>query len=973
MKRSILAVLFVGLLVLQGSVVGFIAGDSDTTDGSNLTANNSTTMESVSLASMGHATADEGAANGTKMPSDAHTANASNAPPSTATPMDRPENDSTDESNATPSETTPEKPTTAAETASKESPTATETATTSEQAGENDGTTQPSPTPVSTDEASQAPESPAAGRTARSSASGASAGAQRSTTPPTGASSASGGAIPTGTAPNASSGAAPSRAASSAGAPSASASSRAASSRIASAGTSGARARTSAPAGASSNGARSGSGASAASPDAGFEVVSVASDVPVGGTGNVTVTIENTGEDATNAVVNLKSLSGDLVFGQSATASRFVGEWEEGENKTIEVRARASRTAGTTEYPVRATISYEDDGDNSSRSAPLTFGVAPEGEQQFTLSSVESDLQVGESGTISGTITNEGPETAANAVLRFAPNGSRAVVPRQSQYVLGNLEPGESESFELPVYVNSTVEPGERQVPLVVQYYDSDGNPMRSETLTARVDIGEETDDFEIVDVDSNVESGEDGTLSVTMENTGGNVTDATVSFQSLSGGILFGRSANATRYIEDWDTGDRRTFEFDVTAAEGTADGNYPMQASVSYTDSDGDRGRSGPYTFGVRPADGRDDFEVVSSSTDVQVGGTGTVSVTLENTGANASEAVVTVQSLSGDITFGRSANATQFVGEWPVGARRTVTVNATASNRTDIRSYPFRVSVAYDDADGDRSRAGPFTVGVTPRPEQAFDITNASSTLRVGSEGTVTARVTNRGPQNVSNAVVRLVSQGQNLNPQETEAAVGRLPAGESANVSFPVEVTDSAAAGQRQFSFVVEYDNQNGDTRRSGRLDVQVRIGPQREAFTVERANATVDAGSSGTVTLNVTNNLGMTVSNINAKAYADDPLSISTSEAYIPQLRPNETAQIAFDVSASGSANEGQYPLSVDFEYETAAGESKLSQTYEIPVRVAAAEGGGILSSLGLTVGLGAVLVLLGVGWVWSRR
>jgi hypothetical protein len=963
MNRSVLAVLFVGLLVLQGSVVGFIAGDSDTTDGSNLTANNSTAAESVSLAST-DATVDEGTANGTETSADAHTANASNTPPSTAMPTDRPENDSTNESNATPIEATPEEPMTAAETASKESPTATETATTSEQTRENDGTMQPSSTPVSTDEASQAPESPATSRTARSSASGASAGTQRSTTPSAGVSSASGGATPTGTAPNVSSGAAPSRTTASAGAPSA---------RAVSTGTAGARVPSSAPARASSATAQSGSGASAASPDAEFSVVSVSSDVPVGGTGNVTVTIENTGEDATNAVVNLKSLSGDLRFGRSQTASRFVGEWDEGENKTIEVRARAARTADTTEYPVRATISYEDDGGNSSRSAPLTFGVAPEDEQQFTLSSVESDLQVGESGTISGTITNEGPETAANAVLRFAPNGSRAVIPRQSQYVLGSLDPGESESFELPVYVNSTVEPGQRQIPLVVQYYDSDGNPLRSETLTARVDIGEQTDNFEIVDVDSAVESGEDGTLSVTMENTGGNVTDATVSFQSLSRGILFGQSANATRYIENWDTGDRRTFEFDVTAAEGTANGSYPVQASVSYTDSDGDQGRSGPFTFGVRPDNGRDDFEVVSSSADVQVGGTGTVSVTLENTGANASEAVVTVQSLSGDITFGRSANATQFVGEWPVGARRTVTVNATASNRTDIRSYPFRVSVAYDDADGDQSRAGPFTGGVTPRPEQAFDITNASSTLRVGDEGNVTVRIANRGPQNVSNAVVRLVTQNQNINPQETEAAIGRLPAGESANVSFPVEVTDSAAAGQRQFSFVVEYDNQNGDTRRSGRLDVQVRIGPQREAFTVERANASVDAGSSGTVTLNVTNNLGMTVSNINAKAYADDPLSISTSEAYIPQLRPNETVQIAFDVSASGSANEGQYPLSVDFEYETAAGESKLSQTYEIPVRVATAEGGGILSSLGLTVGLGALLVLFGVGWVWSRR
>lgn len=612
-------------------------------------------------------------------------------------------------------------------------------------------------------------------------------------------------------------------------------------------------------------GTNGGTGANVASPDAEFEVVSVSSDVPVGGIGNISVTIENTGEDATNAVVNLQSLSDDLLFGQSPNTSRFVGEWDEGENRIIEVQARAARTADTTEYPAQATASYEDDSGNSSQSAPLTFGVAPDGEQQFSLSGVEGDLRAGESGTISGTITNEGPKTATDAVLTFAPNGSRDVIPRQSQYVLGSLDPDESESFELPVAINSTAESGQRQVPLVVEYYDSNGNSVQSRTLTTRVDISDE------------------------------------------------------------------------------------------------------------------RDDFQVVSSSTDVQVGDTGTVSVALENTGANASEATVSLQSLSGDITFSGTANATQFIGEWPAGAQRTVTLTATASNQTDTRRYPFQASVSYNDVDGDQSRAGPFTVGVTPQPEQSFNISNTSSTLRVGDEGNITATVTNQGPQNASNAVVRLVTHGQNSNPQETEAAIGRLSAGESANVAFPMEISDSAEAGQRQFSVVVEYDNQNGDTRQSGTLDTQAAVAPQRDEFTVERANASVDVGSSGTVTLNVTNNRGTTVRNINVKAFVDDPLSTSTSEAYIVQLNPGESSQIAFDVSASGSASEGQYPLSVDFEYEAASGDSKLSQTYEVPISVAAAEDGGILPSLRVMVGLGVVIVLLGVlivllgvGWVWLR-
>lgn len=704
-----------------------------------------------------------------------------------------------------------------------------------------------------------------------------------------------------------------------------------------------------------------------------LSVVSVSSDVPVGGTGNVSVTLENNGEDATDAVVNLQSLSGDLLFGQTPNTSRYVGDWDAGETRTIEVTMQAAPTADTTKYPIQASVSYEDSDGNQAQLGLATFGVAPDSEQRFTLNGVAGDLEAGESGTISGTITNEGPKTATDAILTFSPNGSRDVIPRQSQYVLGTLDPDESESFELPVFVNDTAEPGQRQIPLTVQYYDSEGNPMRSTTLNAVVDFGEESDDFEIVSVSSDVESGEQGTLSVTMNNTGGNVTDATVSFQSLSGGILFGQSANATQYVEDWDLGETRTFEFDVTATEGTASQNYPLQASVSYNDSNGDQGQSGPFMFGVEPDSQQEDFTVVSSTSNVQVGDEGPISVTLENTGANASEATVSLQSLSGDILLGQTANVTQFVGEWPSGARRTVTFNATASNQTATSSYPFQTSVSYEDSDGDQTQAGPFTIGVTPQPEQEFSLSNTSSTLSVGEEGDVSGTVTNRGPGDARNAVVRLVSQGQNVEPQETEFAIGRLSAGETAEFSLPVEVTDSAEPGQQQFSFVVEYENRNGDPRQSKTLDTQVEIAPQRDEFIVETRNSSIDAGSSNAVTLVVTNNRNTPVRDVNAKAFVDSPLSLSSDEAYISQLAPNESQEITFEMSASGDANEGQYPLSVDFQYETADGESKLSQTYEVPVNVAASEDGGLLSSLSLMVGLGVLLVLFGVGWVWSRR
>ena len=231
-----------------------------------------------------------------------------------------------------------------------------------------------------------------------------------------------------------------------------------------------------------------------------------------------------------------------------------------------------------------------------------------------------------------------------------------------------------------------------------------------------------------------------------------------------------------------------------------------------------------------------------------------------------------------------------------------------------------------------------------------------------------------MTNEGPGNAEGAVVRLVTKSQSLSPQETEVAIGTLGANGTKRVSFPIEVPDSAESGQRQFSFVVEYNNDNGDTRRSERLSVQAAIDGERNAFTVERANDTaLDVGGSSTVTLNVTNNLDTTVTNLDAKAFVDDPLSVSNTEAYVSRIDPGETKQITFDVSVSDGASPAEYPLSIDFQYDTSNDDSQLSQTYKVPIETNESDDGGLLSSLPVVVGVVALLVVLGIGLVWSRR
>jgi len=170
----------------------------------------------------------------------------------------------------------------------------------------------------------------------------------------------------------------------------------------------------------------------------------------------------------------------------------------------------------------------------------------------------------------------------------------------------------------------------------------------------------------------------------------------------------------------------------------------------------------------------------------------------------------------------------------------------------------------------------------------------------------------------------------------------------------------------------------YDNQAGNPRESDTLDAQIEIEPEEDPFSVgQRALQLQDENASGneteddpltpggtkTVTVPITNNRDVTLRNIETQAFTDDPLSLANDQAFISELGPGETANITFEVSASGDARLGTYPLSLDFQYETPDGDTRLTDTYKVSVQIEEAEG-GVLSSLGGEGGLPIWLLIL---------
>ncbi|MFC7069122.1 COG1361 S-layer family protein [Halobaculum lipolyticum] len=429
----------------------------------------------------------------------------------------------------------------------------------------------------------------------------------------------------------------------------------------------------------------------------------------------------------------------------------------------------------------------------------------------------------------------------------------------------------------------------------------------------------------------------------------------------------------SGTREVGQMADGETREVTVQIDVAADIAGGTHRVPILVEYRDKDDKEDVVSRTVYATVRVQERARFVVESTESAAPVGGSGAVDVTVRNVGEQtATNAVLAFQSANSDLTFGQSSTARRFVGRLAPNETATVTVDATLSETAETREYAVDATVEYETVKGVSESSRQLSFGVLPLPEQTFGVDGLESTLRVGEEGKLTGTVTNTGEQTVTNAVVLFETNNPNVSPLEPEVAVGSLAPGESAEFAFDIEVSDAAEAGPRQFTLRVQYRDPEGTQRTGDAIDAPAAVAEERDEFGVRVVNGSFEAGGGAdTLTLEVTNNRETAVSEVSAKLFLDAPLSSSDDEGYIDELDPGETREVTFDLSVAGSAIEGKtYPASVDFRYETAEGDTLISDTYRVPIRATAPSGGGI--PLGL-VGVVALLVVGLVGAVYVRR
>ena len=354
---------------------------------------------------------------------------------------------------------------------------------------------------------------------------------------------------------------------------------------------------------------------------------------------------------------------------------------------------------------------------------------------------------------------------------------------------------------------------------------------------------------------------------------------------------------------------------------------------------------------------------FEVVNATTDARIGDTGTLEVELENVGADAaSDANVILESSSAGLAFGERPRDTARIAEIDPGETATVRYDVGFASDAPVREYALDASVAFRTPDGLQRIDETPTVGVTPAERQRFTIDDVESDLYVGEDGDVRGTVTNDGPVEARNVVVRYTDESPNVIPIETSVAVGTLEAGESDSFRLPIEISGEAEAVDRTADVAVQYRNADDQLRLDEDAELLFDVSPKRDQFLLDVQPREITAGESVAVDVEVTNNLDQTVSDVEARLFADSPLDSDDDEAFVEELDPGESTTLTFRLDADSSATAKTYPVSFDFRYDDERGNSQLSDTTRVAITVVDGDGG-----IPWLLGGGALVVIVVAG------
>jgi len=349
-----------------------------------------------------------------------------------------------------------------------------------------------------------------------------------------------------------------------------------------------------------------------------FAVESVDSNVPIGGTGLVEITLTNEGPtNASEATLSISSAVDAVFFGSGSTSEpieaggfvidqprtgtpnsqAYIGNWPVGETRTVYFRAGFDSNAITRKYVADLTVSYENAAGNDMPDQSRSIGIEPRPNQTFEFQLVESNLYVGEEGSLVGRITNVG-NRAADGLVVTAENQRQNVNFYTTRYAIGTLEPGESATFHFRIGVTEETEHGPRLFELSARYRDPQGNVRQTDTQDLAVDVNPDRDTFGLGTERVTFSPGSSGKIVVTVTNRR-NETLTDVQAKLFTDDPL--DSSDDSAFIPELEPGESKTITLDVSVAGSASEKTYSASMDFRFDNARGDSELSDTYRVPV------------------------------------------------------------------------------------------------------------------------------------------------------------------------------------------------------------------------------------------------------------------------------------------------------------------------------------------------------------------------------------
>ncbi|MFH0978746.1 MAG: COG1361 S-layer family protein [Candidatus Woesearchaeota archaeon] len=205
--------------------------------------------------------------------------------------------------------------------------------------------------------------------------------------------------------------------------------------------------------------------------------------------------------------------------------------------------------------------------------------------------------------------------------------------------------------------------------------------------------------------------------------------------------------------------------------------------------------------------------------------------------------------------------------------------------------------------------------------------------------GDSAKITVTVENDGSFDAQSVNAMLTSDNEiEVSPLNSLGAIGLLPAKQSKNVDFTVDVPKNAKGTSYPLNLKISYlDEQLNEKMKFSTINFQV----QKKAMfnTTETGSQSLHPNdNSRTVKLLITNKGTDSAHRIQAKLIPQFPLSTDGSTRYIDQLNPGESSSAEFIVNVDKDGTAGTYGLDMLLDYEDNQGKS-MQDTATVSITV----------------------------------